>query len=127
MSQFNVQDQLIRRPTNLRGKSQDHTASDTLTKKETGTTHTNYGATGSITFTLPPGNRKDVRFTFFVAADYALVVDPPAASAFILDQAAQTDGKSITLTKIGSVLQIESDGHGDWRVTNTRGTYQIEA
>jgi len=45
-----------------------HTASDTLAESESGSVHSNLGATGTITFTLPVSAVAGMEFTFAVQA-----------------------------------------------------------
>jgi len=56
----------------LTNKVEDHTASDTLTEHESDSVHTNLGATGTITLTLPTVAKVGIVFTFAVQAAYEL-------------------------------------------------------
>lgn len=52
-----------------------HVADDTLLATETGTVHTNTGAAGAVTLTLPAAT-VGLRFMFAVGAAQALQIDP---------------------------------------------------
>jgi len=101
-----------------------HTADDTLTEHETGSVHSNLGATGAVTLTLPTVTKGGIRFTFAVQAAQELRVDPAAAT--ILDDSGQTADKYKTANAIGECLQIISNSAGDWYTIAKYGTWTEE-
>lgn len=101
-----------------------HTSDDTLTEGETRSVHTNQGATGTITLTLPSVSYAGVEFTFSVQATQELRVDPGTAT--IRDDSGQTADKYITANAIGECLSLISNDDGDWITIAKYGTWQEE-
>lgn len=101
-----------------------HTSADTLTEHETGSVHSNLGATGAVTLTLPTVTKAGVKFTFAVQATQELRVDP--ATATIRDDSGQTADKYKTANAIGECLQVISDSNGDWYTIAKSGTWTEE-
>ena len=103
---------------------EDHTEDDTLTEYETDSIHSNSGATGAITLTLPTVTISGVKFTFAIQAAQELRVDPAAAT--ILDDSGQTADKYKTANAIGECLVLISNSSGDWYVIAKSGTWMEE-
>lgn len=103
---------------------EDHTADDTLTEYETDSIHSNSGATGTITLTLPTITISGVKFTFAVQAAQELRIDPAAATIF--DDSGQTADKYKTANAIGECMVIISNSSGDWYVIAKSGTWTEE-
>ena len=101
-----------------------HTAADTLTAAESGSVHTNLGATGAVTLTLPASAIAGTVFTFAVQAAYELRVDPGAAT--IRDDSGQTIDKYKSADAIGECLTLVADGNGDWVTIAKNGTWTEE-
>ncbi len=104
---------------------EDHTANDTLTEAESGSVHTNRGASGTITLTLPASASEGTMFTFCVQAVGQLRVDPGTAT--IRDDCGQTADKYKWADAIGECLQLVADSSGDWITLAKRGTWSEEA
>ena len=104
---------------------QDHTANDTLTEAESGSVHTNRGASGTITLTLPASASEGTMFTFCVQAVGQLRVDPGTAT--IRDDCGQTADKYKWADAVGECLQLAADSSGDWITLAKRGTWSEEA
>jgi hypothetical protein len=102
-----------------------HTDDDTLTLAESGSVHTNLGATGTIKLTLPGSPPEGTAFEFAVQTAQELRVDPGAAA--IKDSSGQTDDKYKSASAIGACLSIAADANGDWAVTGKAGTWTEEA
>jgi len=102
-----------------------HTASDTLTGEESGSVHTNLGATGTVTLTLPASALEGTIFTFAVQAAQELQVDP--GSATIRDDSGLTAGKYKVADAIGECLTLVADSNGDWATIAKHGTWTEEA
>jgi len=102
-----------------------HTSADTLTEHETGSVHSNLGATGAVTLTLPTVTKAGIKFTFAVQAAQELRVDPAAAT--IRDDSGQTADKYKMANAIGECLQMISESNGDWCTTAKSGTWTEEA
>lgn len=111
---YNVVRQLQRFATNKRYHQEHHTANDTLTVKETGSTHTNLGASGTVTLTLPQNAVKGNRYTFAVMAAQVLQIDPGSAGAIYLGNQKLSDDAAVGSGVIGNVITLEADGNGDW-------------
>jgi len=102
-----------------------HTSDDTLTVEESGSVHTNLGATGIITLTLPASAPEGAIFTFAVQAAQELRVDP--GSATIRDDSGQTVGKYKAADAIGECLILIADSNSDWATIAKHGTWTEEA
>jgi hypothetical protein len=101
-----------------------HTADDVLTEAESGSIHTNRGATGVVTLTLPAGAAPGTEFTFCVQAAQQVRVDPGAAA--IRDNSGQTAGKYKWADAIGECLTVVADSAGDWVTTGKYGVWTEE-
>lgn len=108
----------IRRPIEA------HTADDTLAASESGSVHTNLGAVGLVTLTLPVGAPKGTEFTFAVQAAHEVRVEP--GSAAIRDSSGQTPGKYKAASDIGACLTLMADSNGDWATVARTGTWTQE-
>jgi hypothetical protein len=102
-----------------------HTANDTLTEGESDSVHTNLGAGGTITLTLPASAPQGTVFTFAVQAAQELRVDPGTAT--IRDDSGQTADKYKTANAIGECLTLIADSNGDWATIAKHGTWTEEA
>lgn len=91
-----------------------HTANFTLTGAQSGTLHTNLGAGGAITATLPQSPPKGTMYQFVCMADQELRVDPGAAGGIYIKGAKQADDKYVSVTDIGDFVHLVADGNGDW-------------
>ncbi|KPL25038.1 MAG: hypothetical protein AMJ75_02130 [Phycisphaerae bacterium SM1_79] len=102
-----------------------HTADDTLTAAESDSVHTNLGATGTITLTLPTSAPQGTVFTFAVQAAQELRVDPGTAT--IRDDSGQVADKYKSADVIGECLRLIADSNGDWVTIAKNGTWTEEA
>ena len=102
-----------------------HTADDTLTMEESGSVHTNFGATATVTLTLPASAPEGTIFNFAVQAVQELRVDPGAAA--IRDDSGQTSGKYKAADAVGECLTFVADSNGDWVTITKYGTWTEEA
>lgn len=102
-----------------------HTSDDTLTAAESGSVHTNLGATGVVTLTLPASAGAGTEFVFSVQAAQELRVDPGTAT--IRDDSGQVAGKYKSANAIGECIRVVADGNGDWVTTAKNGTWTEEA
>ncbi|MHC4459930.1 MAG: hypothetical protein ACYS6W_02075 [Planctomycetota bacterium] len=102
-----------------------HTADDTLTAPESGSVHTNLGAVGTVTLTLPASAPQGTVFTFAVQAAQELRVDPGTAT--IRDDCGQTADKYKSADAIGECLRLIADSNGDWVTIAKNGTWTEEA
>jgi hypothetical protein len=98
-----------------------HTSDDTLTTAESGSVHSNLGATTIVTLTLPTSAPSGTVFTFAVQAAQQLRVDPGTAA--IRDDSGQTADKYKKSTTIGASLTIVADSAGDWVTIAKNGTW----
>lgn len=101
-----------------------HTADDTLTESESGSVHTNLGATSTVTLTLPASAPVGTVFHFAVQAAQELKIDP--GSATIRDDSGQTAGMYKSASAIGACLGIVADDNGDWAIISKSGTWTEE-
>jgi len=102
-----------------------HTADDTLTVEKSGSVHTNLGATGTVTLTLPASAPAGTEFTFAVQAAQELRVDPGTAT--IRDDSGLTADKYKVADAIGECLTLVADSNGDWATIAKHGTWTEEA
>lgn len=104
---------------------EDHTAEDTLKENESGSFHTNLGATGAVTLTLPASANAGIHFFFAVQAAQELRIDPGTAT--IRDDSGQTADKYKTANAIGECIHIAANSVGDWITISKYGTWTEEA
>jgi len=102
-----------------------HTSDDTLTAAESGSVHSNLGATGTVTLSLPVSAPVGTEFAFAVQVAQELRVDP--GSAAIRDDSGQTVDKYKSASVIGSSLCLVADSNGDWVTIAKNGTWTEEA
>ncbi len=102
-----------------------HTSDDTLTLAESGSTHSNLGATGAVTLTLPSSASEGILFTFAVQAVQELRIDPGTAT--IRDDSGQTSDKYKSADAIGECITVVADSNGDWVTIAKNGTWIEEA
>lgn len=82
-------------------------------KDRSGTIFTNRGATGSVTFTLPPASRcTGFEYLFLVFADQSIVVASKVADTLVAfnDIAADSLAISTSSKKIGTCIRALCDG-----------------
>jgi len=101
-----------------------HTGDDTLTATESSSVHSNLGATGIVTLTLPASVPTGTMFTFTVQAAYELRVDPGTAT--IRDDSGQTVDKYKSANAIGGCITLVADSNGDWVTIAKNGTWTEE-
>jgi hypothetical protein len=101
-----------------------HTSNDALTAAESGSVHTNRGATGVATLALPASAAAGIVFTFAVQASQPLRIDP--GSATIRDDSGQTAGKCKSANVIGRCITLIADSNGDWVTVAKNGTWTEE-
>jgi len=102
-----------------------HAADDTLTAAESGSVHSNLGATGTVILTLPASAPEGTAFTFAVQAAQELRIDPGTAA--IRDDSGQTADKYKSADAIGECLTVVADSNGDWVTIAKNGTWTEEA
>jgi len=102
-----------------------HTSNDTLTSAESGSVHSNLGATGTVTLTLPTSAPAGTVFSFAVQAAYELRIDPGTRT--IRDNSGQTAGKYKSADAIGECLSLVADSNGDWATVAKNGIWTEEA
>ena len=105
-----------------------HTANDTLTTAENGTCHTNDGASGAITLTLPPAV-KGLRYHFSVEVAQQLRIDPDGTETISLPSSGVPGaaGKYLVADAIGETVHLACFKNGSWRVVGYTGTWTAEA
>jgi hypothetical protein len=109
----------------VKKKIEAHTANDTLTVVESGSVHTNLGAAGTVTLTLPASASVGTVFTFAVQAAHELRVDPGTAT--IRDNSGQTPDKYKSANAIGACITLVADSNGNWATIAKNGTWTEEA
>ena len=105
------------------------TADYSVTVADSGKVFTNYGDNGAIVFSLPAAPVAGLKYTFVVAAVYALGIDPGANDKILFGNGADAlaDGEVLTLTPadandLGATITVVSIASGDWVVTNAWAT-----
>jgi len=102
-----------------------HSSDGTLKAAESGSIHTNLGATGTVTLTLPASAPAGTVFTFAVQAVQELRIDPSTAA--IRDDSGQTADKYKSADAIGECITLIADSNGDWVTIAKNGTWSEEA
>ena len=102
-----------------------HTNDDTLTTAESGSVHSNLGATATVTLTLPASAPAGTVFNFAVQAAQELCIDPGTAT--IRDSSGQTADKYKSANAVGACLSLVADSNGDWATIAKNGTWTEEA
>jgi hypothetical protein len=101
-----------------------HTVDDTLTEAESGSVHTNLGASATVTLTLPYPASPGTVFSFAVQAAQQLRIDPGTAA--IRDDSGQTADKYKSSNMIGASLTVIADSAGNWATIAKNGTWTEE-
>ena len=101
-----------------------HTADDQLEHKESGSIHTNLGATGAVTIFMPTFALAGTRYTVSVQTAQQLNIDP--VSGVIVDDSGVSTSKYKYCSTVGAFMTVVSDGNGNWIVTGKSGTWQEE-
>lgn len=101
-----------------------HTAGDTLLSTESGSIHTNTGASGAITLVLPAATVGQ-EFFFIVGAAQELRIDPAASETISLPStgAASAAGAYITANAVGETVHVMCGVAGTWNVMGFTGTW----
>ena len=104
-----------------------HTADDTLTNVESGSVHTNTGASGTITLTLPAAI-VGVEFYFRVGAAQALRIDPNGTETISLPSTGVPGaaGKYLVADAIGESVHLVCCSAGSWTAFGFTGTWTAE-
>ncbi|MHC4748544.1 MAG: hypothetical protein ACYTFW_01590 [Planctomycetota bacterium] len=102
-----------------------HTSDDTLTEAESGSVHSNLGATATVTLTLPASAPAGTVFSFAVQAAQELRIDPGTVT--IRDDSGQTADKYKSANAIGACIGLIADSNGDWATIAKNGTWTEEA
>jgi len=103
------------------------TANYTVLDSESGTTFTNRGASGTITFTLPAAV-VGLHYIFMVRATQQLRVDPNGSETLestATPAVAGTAGQYINADAIGESIQMICLETGKWAVINFKGTWTV--
>ena len=101
-----------------------HTDDDTLLTAESGSVHTNLGASATVTLTLPASAPSGTVFSFAVQAAQQLRIDPGTAA--IRDDSGQTADKYKSSGTIGASLTLIAESAGDWATIAKNGTWTEE-
>lgn len=105
-----------------------HTANDTLLAIESGSVHTNGGASGAVTLVLPPATL-GLEFEFRVSAAQALNIDPNGTETISLPSTGVPGaaGKYLGLNVIGTTVRLKCAATGSWSVIGHTGTWVAES
>ncbi len=109
----------------VRRSIEAHVTDDTLLVAESGSVHTNLGATAVATLTLPADAPEGTQFSFAVQAAYELRIEPQDAT--IRDDSGQDAGKYKSANTVGAALTLVADSNGDWITAAKSGTWTQEA
>lgn len=105
-----------------------HTADDTLTTAESGSVHTNTGASGTITIALPAAT-VGLEYFFRVGAAQALRIDPNGSETISLPSTGVPGaaGKYLVADAAGETVHLVCGVAGSWSVMGYTGTWTAEA
>jgi hypothetical protein len=98
-----------------------HTDNDQLSHSESGSVHTNKGATGMVYISMPSSNMAGTVYTIAVQEAYELRIDP--VDGAILDDSGVTSGKYKSCSTVGAYMKLVMDEDGDWIVIGMHGTW----
>lgn len=103
------------------------TANYTVTAADNGTTFTNAGAAGAVTFALPAAT-PGMWYRFVVKAAQELRIDPNGTETISLPTGVQqAAGKYIGADAVGERISIECVAAGVWETSEAVGTWTAEA
>jgi hypothetical protein len=102
----------------------DHTEEDVLVHQQSGSVHTNKGATGSLRTLLPSFSAAGTKYTFVVAEAFDYRVYPTGNKIF--SEAGAVINKSLVSNTIGDSLTVVMNEDGNWYVTARYGTWTKE-
>ncbi len=105
-----------------------HTADDTLTVAESGSTHTSVGASGTVVLTLPAAV-VGLEYFFRVGAAQELRIDPDGSEVIALPSTgvAGAAGKYLTANADGETLHLMCTKAATWSAFGFTGTWTAEA
>lgn len=98
----------------------DHTSSEAIPSEDMDVPHTNRGATGEITLSLPPAVAN--RGLYFEKVEPHAVVFDPVSDQFRGGE----DGKKLTLLSSTGFLWIDCLENGVWTITSGVGVFGVE-
>lgn len=109
------------------GLGEDHTAGDTLTVAESGSLHTNTGASGEIVLVLPPAT-VGLHYYFTVFAVQEIRIDPDGSETIALPStgAQGAAGKYLTANAATEFIHLFCMTAGEWDVVDFSGTWTAE-
>jgi hypothetical protein len=104
-----------------------HTAGATLTANDSGSCHTNTGATGTITLVLPVAT-VGLNFYFAVGAAFELRLDPNGTETISLPSngVPGAAGKYLVADLAGETVRLVCAVAGNWAVFGSTGTWTAE-
>lgn len=104
-----------------------HTANFTLTSADNGSAHTNTGASGAITCSLPAAT-VGLYFYFSVGAAQELRLDPSGTETISLlsNGVPGAAGKYLTADAVGETVKLECFVAGNW-TTSGNGSWLAES
>ena len=103
-----------------------HVGDDTLTDAESGSVHTNLGAGGTITLTLPADPEGGTWFAFAVQATQNLRIEPGDNAIYQFNPPDPPEGLYIEANAIGECITLIANGCNDWLVITKAGTWTYE-
>lgn len=101
-----------------------HTQDDELGAVESGSIHTNSGASSTVTLQLPNGAAAGTMLDFVVVSPYAFCIDP--GDDAIIDDSGQTPDKYKYANAIGASISLVADENGNWITIAKHGTWSEE-
>lgn len=102
-----------------------HQADAQLDAVESGSVHTNRGASAAVTLLLPATAPAGTALDFAVATQQVFRIDP--GDAAILDDSGQTPGKYKYANAVGASLSLVADAEHNWVTLAKHGTWSEEA
>ncbi len=104
-----------------------HTANKTITAGETGSVFTTFGATGTVTFSLPKAV-VGLEYFFQVGAAQELRIDPDGSETISLPSSgvAGAAGKYLTANAAGETVHLFCCEAGTWAAFGFTGTWTAQ-
>ncbi len=107
--------------------TEKHTAGDTLAAAESGSQHSNTGASGTVTLVLPAAVA-GLEFWFYVGAAFELRLDPNGSETIALPSTGVQGaaGKYLVADAVGEYVRLICETAGTWLASPYAGTWTAE-
>jgi hypothetical protein len=91
-----------------------HPTDFSLSPHDSGSVHTNRGARGLVTATLPAAPPAGTEFRFVGMADQPMRLAPTGSGAIFIHGAKKPGREPVTINEVGDFVHLMAAGRGDW-------------